>query len=286
MSYVHPDSLVSTEWLAQHLEAPDVRIVDATFFMPAQNRNAESEFMERHIPGAVFFDVDKIADATTDLPHMLPDPVQFSSHMRKLGIGDGNRVVVYDANGMAQAASRAWWMLRVFGHDDVAVLNGGLPKWLRENRPLEDGTPQLRHRHFTPRINTTLVRSLAQVQANLSAKREQIVDARSKGRFTGSEPEPRPSKHSGRIPGSFNVPVSELVDPNKGELLSADHIRQRFKTAGVDLTRPIVTSCGSGVTACFLALALHMIGRSDAAVYDGSWAEWGNLDIAPVEKGP
>jgi thiosulfate/3-mercaptopyruvate sulfurtransferase len=282
MPYANPDSLVSTEWLAQHLEAPDLRVVDATWYLPSQGKNGRAEYEARHIPGAVFFDIDEIAGTDSDLPHMLPTPEKFAARVRKLGLGDGNRIVVYDQLGLMSAA-RVWWMFRVFGHRDVAVLDGGLPKWIAEGRPTEDRPPQPRERHFTARYNNLMVRDREQVKANLSTRNEQLVDARAAGRFTGREPEVWPGRRSGHIPGSFNVPFSDLLDGKTKTLLPAEAIAARFRKAGVDLAKPIVTSCGSGVTAAVLALALHLIGRSDVALYDGSWAEWGRPGDTPVE---
>ena len=282
MPYAHPDSLVGTEWLAQHLAAPDLRVVDATWYLPSQGKNGHAEYDARHIPGAVFFDIDEIADTDSDLPHMLPSPEKFAARVRKLGLGDGNRIVVYDQLGLMSAA-RVWWMFRVFGHRDVAVLDGGLPKWIAEGRPTEDRPPQPRERHFTARYNNLMVRDREQVMANLSSRNEQIVDARAAGRFTGKEPEVWAGRRSGHIPGSFNVPYTDLLDGKTKTLLPAEAIAARFRKAGVDLAKPIVTSCGSGVTAAVLAFALHLIGRSDVALYDGSWAEWGRPGDTPVE---
>jgi thiosulfate/3-mercaptopyruvate sulfurtransferase len=282
MPYSNPDSLVSTEWLAQRLDAPDLRVVDGTWYLPSQGKNGRTEYEAQHIPGAVFFDIDEIADTDSDLPHMLPSPEKFSARVRKLGLGDGNRIVVYDQQGMMSAA-RVWWTFRVFGHRDVAVLDGGLPKWLREGRPVEDRPPQPRERHFTARLNNLMVRDRAQLEHNLAEPREQVVDARAAGRFSGREPEPRPGLRSGHIPGSFNVPYGTLLDPAAQTFLPGEAIAGRFRDAGVDLAKPIVTSCGSGVTAAVLAFALHLIGRDDVALYDGSWAEWGRPGNTPVE---
>jgi thiosulfate/3-mercaptopyruvate sulfurtransferase len=280
--YAHPDSLVSTEWLGARLDSPDVRVVDGTYYLPVQNRNARAEYDACHIPGAVFFDLDEIADTASPLPHMLPSPEKFSSRVRKLGLGDGNRIIVYDQHGLMSAA-RVWWTFRVFGHRDVAVLDGGLPKWLREGRPTEDLPPMPRERHLTARFNHLLVRDKEQVRANIASRREQLVDARSAGRFKGAEPELWPGRRSGHIPGSLNLPFTDLLDPKEKTLLPADAIKARFEAAGLDLDRPVVCSCGSGVTAAVLALALHLVGREDVAVYDGSWAEWGLPGDTPVE---
>lgn len=284
MAYVNADALVSTDWLAEHLKAPDLRIVDASWYLPNMNRDGKKEYAERHIPGAVYFDIDEIADTESGLPHMLPSPEKFASRMRRLGIGDGNRVVVYDGSDTLLSAPRAWWMFRVFGHEDVAVLNGGLKKWIAEGRPTEDLPPLPRERHFTARRNDLLVRDLEQMRSNLAGKREQVVDARSAGRFNGTEPEPRPGLRGGHIPGSKNVPAAALADPQTGQLKDAVALKVLFQDAGVDMSKPVVTSCGSGVSACGLALALHLLGHRQVAVYDGSWAEWGGRADLPVER--
>lgn len=280
--YAHPESLVSTEWLAERLTAPDLRVVDGTYYLPVQGRDAHAEYNSCHIPGAVFFDLDAIADTTSPLPHMLPSPEKFSSRVRKLGLGDGNRIVVYDQHGLMSAA-RVWWTFRVFGHRDVAVLDGGLPKWLREGRPIEDLPPMPRERHLTARFNNLMVRDKEQVRANIQTRREQLIDARSAARFKGEEAEPWPGRRSGHVPGSLNLPYTDLLDPKTKTLLPADAIKAKFLAAGLDLTRPAVCSCGSGVTAAVLAFALHLIGHEDVALYDGSWAEWGLPGDTPVE---
>jgi thiosulfate/3-mercaptopyruvate sulfurtransferase len=282
MPYANPDSLVSTAWLADHLTSPDIRVVDGTYYLPMQGRNARAEYNERHIPGAVFFDIDEIADTSVDLPHMLPSPEKFSARMRKLGLGDGNRIVVYDAHGMMSAA-RVWWEFRAFGHKDVAILDGGLPKWLAEGRPIEDLPPMPRERHFTARIDHSLVRDINQIRGNLASRREQLLDARSGGRFNGTEAEVWPGRRSGHIPGSLNLPFTDLLDPQSKTFLPAEQLAQKFRGAGVDMNRPVVASCGSGITACVLAFGLHLVGHPDVAVYDGSWAEWGRPGDTPVE---
>lgn len=276
------DPLVSTEWLADHLSAPDVKVVDATWYLPTMQRDARAEYRDGHIPGTVYFDIDEIADSASPLPHMIPDSTKFASRVRRLGLGDGSRIVIYDNNAYS-ASARAWWMFRLFGHEDVQVLDGGLRKWRAEGRPVDDHPVTPTERHFTARLNHLLVRDLEQVRANLLEKREQVLDARSRGRFAGTEAEPRVGLRSGHIPGSLNLPHLELIDRSSGTLLPADALRQRFAAAGLALERPVVTSCGSGVTAATLALALFRAGAPDTAVYDGSWSEWGSRDDTPVD---
>jgi len=283
MSYANPTSLVSTEWLSQHMSAPDIRVVDASWYLPGENRDPKAEFRERHIPGAVFFDIDEIADTDNPLPHMIPSPEKFSSRMRKLGLGDGNRIVVYDGSGIRSAA-RAWWMMRLFGHHDVSILDGGLPKWLAEDREVSDMPTPPAERHFTSRINSLMVRDKDQIRRNIETGREQVLDARSKGRFEGSEPEPREGLRAGRIPSSLNLPFNELLNDD-GTLLSAEKLHKAFDAAGIDQRKPVTTSCGSGITACVLAFGLHMIGHKQVAVYDGSWTEWGLDKEMPLSTG-
>jgi thiosulfate/3-mercaptopyruvate sulfurtransferase len=279
------DALVSTQWLADNLGAPDLRVVDASYYLPGEGLDPRREFEAQHIPGAVFFDIDDIKDPDSDLPHMLPPPHIFSSKVRRLGLGDGLRLVIYDQRGI-WSAPRAWWTFRFFGHNDVAVLDGGLPKWLNEGLPVEDGPRRAEERHFTPRINSFLLRDRRQLLDNLSGRREQVLDARGRGRFEGSTKEPREGLRSGHIPGSHNLPFTEVVDQVQQTMLDTAALRDGFAAAGVDLNRPVVTTCGSGVTAAVLALALHRLGKQDVAVYDGSWSEWGLAGDTPVESGP
>ena len=276
--------LTETDELARELDAPDLVIIDASWHMPAENRNAYEEYRAEHIPGAIFFDIDEIADTKSGLPHMLPPPEKFSSRMRSMGIGDGSRIVVYDSAGLFSAA-RVWWTFRVMGVDDVSVLNGGLPKWKREGRPLESGPPRSRTaRHFTARRNLDLVRDVSDIKALLKDRSAEIVDARAADRFAGKAPEPRPGLRSGHIPGSHNLPYAKLLNKD-GTFKTGPEIERLFEEAGVDLTKPVVASCGSGITASVLALGLAEIGHRKAAVYDGSWSEWGADQNLPIETG-
>ena len=284
------DALVSTQWLADNLGAPDLRVVDASYYLPGEGLDPRHEFEAQHIPGAVFFDIDAIKDPASALPHMLPPPHIFSAKVRKLGLGDGLRLVIYDQRGIF-SAPRAWWTFRYFGHDEVAVLDGGLPKWLNEGRPVADGEARPEERHFTPRINSALLRDREQLLANLANLRgggqaDQVLDARARARFEGKAPEPREGLRAGHIPGSRNLPFTEIIDRESQTLLDDAALQQRIAEAGIDLRRPVVTTCGSGVTAAVLALGLHRLGHRDVAVYDGSWSEWGLPGETPVEQGP
>ena len=277
-----PEALVSTQWLADHLQAPDVRVVDATWFLPGTDRDARAEYEAAHIPGAVFFDLDAVCEARGLHPHMVPSDAKFSSRVRKLGLGDGSRIVIYDDNRFF-ASARVWWLFRLMGHEDVMVLDGGLAKWRAEDRPLTDQPNRPRERHFTVRQNTLLLRELDQMRANLTSRREQVVDARSAGRFHASEPEPRQGLRSGHIPGARNLHYAQLVAED-GSLKSAVELRRLLAEAGLDLGQPITTSCGSGVSAALINLALFELGARNAALYDGSWSEWGAQADTPIAR--
>ncbi len=278
------DPLVSCAWLAERLDAPDLRIVDATHFLPGAAQNAKALYLERRIPGAIFFDIDEIADTSSPLPHMLPSPEKFAARMRAMGIGDGMRIVIYDSQGLFSAA-RVWWTFRVMGHEDVAVLDGGLPAWIGAGLPLEDGPPAPRpERHFTSQFRADLVRDLADMRRLVGASGVQVLDARAAGRFRGEAAEPRPGLRSGHMPGARNVPYDALLDA-QGLMRSREDLARIFAAAGVDTTRPAICSCGSGVTAPIVALALARLGRWDAAIYDGSWSEWGALADTAVATG-
>ncbi|WP_010137840.1 3-mercaptopyruvate sulfurtransferase [Oceanicola sp. S124] len=279
-----PRALVSTDWLAKHLKDPDLRVLDASWYLPAMGRDAKREYDEAHIPGARFFDIDEISDQRSDLPHMAPTVEKFMSRLRAMGVGDGHQVVVYDGAGIFSAA-RVWWTLRLMGQFDVAVLDGGLPKWRQEGRPLDDLDPVIRDRHMTVRRQHHLVKDVTQVSAAAKLGDYEIVDARPAERFRGEVAEPRAGLRAGHIPGSKNVPFGELLVQGQ-TMKSPDEIRRVFEGAGVDLSKPVIASCGSGVTACILALALERMGKTDHAIYDGSWAEWGAFLTLPVAKGP
>jgi thiosulfate/3-mercaptopyruvate sulfurtransferase len=266
------DPMVSVDWLAQRLDAPDIRVVDASSFMPGSDRNAASEYHAGHIPGAVFFDINEVCDTNTDLPHMMPSAEKFTSRVQKLGLGDGLRLVIYDSLGIF-SAPRVWWMFRHMGHDDVVVLDGGLPAWIAAGHALEDMAPIARARHFTVRRRADLIRDMDQVRDKLTSGSAQIVDARGAGRFAGTAPEPREGLPSGHMKGALNVGYPSLLNTDN-TLKDAASLSETMSAAGVDLSRRIVTTCGSGVTACVLALALARLGRWDVPIYDGSWTQW------------
>src|SRR3984893_16801411 len=285
MPYAHPEALVSTEWLAANLDDPNVRVLDSSFKQPGVTPTARADYDAGHIPGAVFFDIDDVAEPGTSLPHMIPSPARFAEKMAERGIGHEDKVIVHDANGLS-SAGRAWWMLRLYGHDKVALLDGGLPKWKAEGRPLDTAPPVIPSRRFTAHFRPELVRDKEAIRANIAAARERGVDAGSAGRFDGTAEETWPGRRRGHIPGSRNLPFDRVTDPQTKQLKSAEELRHLFAAAGVALDRPVVTSCGSGVTACAVAFALHLVGHPGAAVYDGSWSEWGLPGDTPVETRP
>ena len=278
-----PRTLVSTDWLAAHLADPDLRVLDASWYLPQMNRDARAEYAEAHIPGARFFDIDEMSDQRSDLPHMAPPAEKFISRMRAMGVGDGHQVVVYDGLGMFSAA-RVWWTFRLMGKADVAVLDGGLPKWKAEGRPLEDMPPVMRDRHITVQRQAHLVRDVAQVAAASKLGDWQIVDARPAERFKGEGEEPRPGLRAGHIPSSLNLPFGKLLNPD-GTMKDEAGLRDALAAAGVDLDRPVITTCGSGVTAAIISLALERLGHPKHSLYDGSWAEWGMYPDLPIGKG-
>jgi thiosulfate/3-mercaptopyruvate sulfurtransferase len=278
------ESLVTTDWLERELGASDLKVIDATLFLPGEPRDARAEYEAEHIPGTVFLDIEEVSDTASPVPHMMPTEARFASRMASLGLRDGQRFVVYD-NSPLHSAARAWWMLKSFGAHYVAILDGGLPKWKAEGRVLESGRPHVRHGHFSPSLDLEAVADKGFVAGLLGAGSHEIIDARGAGRFGGEEGEPRAGLASGHIPGSRNLPQNKLFNPDnswkRGEALRAE-----FGKAGVDLAKPMVATCGSGITACVLLFGAHLLGKEDLKLYDGSWAEWGSDPATPKAKGP
>jgi thiosulfate/3-mercaptopyruvate sulfurtransferase len=283
MAMDDPKTLVSTDWLAAHFKDPDLRILDGTMFMASEGRSGRAEYDTAHIPGARFFDIDDISDARSELPHMAPPVEKFMSKLRAMGVGDGHQVVVYDAKGLFSAA-RVWWLFRLMGQDNIAVLDGGFPKWQAEGRATEDMPPIIRDRHMTVRRQNQMIKDVTQVAAAAKLGDYEILDARSAPRFRGEAPEPRAGLRAGHIPGSKNVPYTDLLNADM-TMKDPDALRAVFAAAGVDMTKPVITSCGSGVTAAIINLALERIGKTDHALYDGSWTEWGAFPTLPVATG-
>ena len=275
-----PKTLVSTGWLARNLASPDIRVIDASWYLPDAGRDPKAEYNAAHIPGARFFDIDEISDTRSDLPHMAPPPEKFMARMRRMGVGDGHQIVVYDGAGI-YSAPRVWWLFRLMGKEDVAVLDGGFPKWRAEGHEIEDMPPILRERHLTARRQAQMVRDVTQVAAAMKLGDHEIVDARGPGRFRGAEPEPRAGVRSGHIPGSKNLHYGELLNPD-GTMKDNAGLAAAFDAAGIDRAKPVITTCGSGITAAIVNLALERLGRRDHALYDGSWAEWGRFEQLPV----
>ena len=278
-----PKTLVSTEWLAAHLNDPDLRVLDASWYLPGSKRDPFAEYQAAHIPGARFFDLDDVSDHRSDLPHMVPPVEKFMSRMRAIGVGDGHQIVVYDGSGLF-SAPRVWWLFKLMGQMDIAVLDGGFPKWQAEGHPVEDLPPILRDRHMMVRRQNQMVKDVTQVSAASKLGESEIVDARSPGRFYGKDPEPRPGLRAGHIPGSKNVFYKDLLKADD-TMKSPDEMRQVFLEAGVDLDKPVITSCGSGVTAAILSLGLTRMGKTDHSLYDGSWTEWGMFPTLPIATG-
>jgi len=276
------DALVSTEWLAEHLSDPDIRILDCTWHHVSTNLDGRTQYRGRHLPASVHFDIDHVADPSSSLPHMLPPAADFAKKMGLLGIGDGDRVVVYDRLYGGSAAARAWWMFRVFGYDKVAMLDGGFGKWVKEKLPTEMSPVRPEPKTFSATFSPTLVRTLDQMKANLASGAEQVVDARGPAKFDGTQADVFPFKKVGHMPNAVNVPWADLVNEETGAMLSPEALAARFTAAGVDLQRPIVTTCASGITSCHVALGLYLAGHKNAAVYDGSWAEWELAEDAPT----
>jgi len=282
MSYVNDDSLVDADWVAGHLDDPTVRIVDGSWHLPPTGRNGHDEYREAHIPGAVYFDIDAISDPDSNLPHMMPSAEAFAAAVSAMGIANDHRVIVYDADGLF-SAPRVWWMFRAFGHNNVALMTGGFRAWQNEGRPVSAEIPTPAATAFKARFNPDMVRSKAQIRANMDSGAELVLDARAANRFAGTEPEMRPGVTPGHIPGSSNLPYAKIIDGAAGTFASGDDLRNAFDAVGATGTRPVATTCGSGVTACILGLGLHLIGRDNWAVYDGSWTEWGGSDDTPIE---
>ena len=284
MSYINEDALVDAAWVADHLDDATVRIVDGSWHLPPTGRNGHDEYREAHIPGAVYFDIDAISDPDSTLPHMMPTAEAFAAAVGAMGIANDHRVIVYDSDGLF-SAPRVWWMFRAMGHHNVAVMTGGFTAWKNAGRPVDAETPSPATTTFKAQFNPNMVRSKEQIRANIYSGAELVLDARAANRFAGNEPEFRPGVQPGHIPGSGNLPYSEIVDADAGTYVSASDLRNAFDAQGATGVQPVATTCGSGITACILGLGLHLIGRDNWAVYDGSWTEWGSSEDTPIEAG-
>ncbi|MEP4380489.1 MAG: 3-mercaptopyruvate sulfurtransferase [Alphaproteobacteria bacterium] len=285
MTYVNADSLVDTAWVADHMDDPNVRILDGSYHLAATGRDGKAEYREAHIPGTLHFDIDTICDPNpTPSPHMFPSAADFAAAVGAMGISNDTRVIIYDADGLF-SAPRVWWMFRVFGHENVAVMAGGFRNWQADGRPVTTDIPTFATASFNAELDATNLRSIEQIQANLNSKTDLVLDARAANRFDGSQPEARPGVEPGHIPGSTNLPYAEIIDAEAGTFRDADTLRAAFDRAGVDGSRTVATTCGSGVTACILGLGMHLIGRDNWALYDGSWTEWGSNEDTVKEKG-
>ncbi|MEX2615023.1 MAG: 3-mercaptopyruvate sulfurtransferase [Alphaproteobacteria bacterium] len=282
MTYANPDALIETGWLASHLNDPHVKILDASYHLPGTGRDAETEFTQRHIPGAMLFDIEDVRDRDNPFPHMLPDAGQFGAQMETLGLSNDDLIVIYDVHGV-RTSPRAWWTFRVFGHENVAILNGGLPKWLNEQLPVTDDIADPPRGTFRATLNPALVRDIDQMLANQETRRELVVDARPAGRFVGTVPEPREGLRGGHMPGSVSLPVENFIDESTKTFLPADGIKAALENQRIDYRKPVVATCGSGVAACLISLGMYLIGNETVPVYDGSWSEWGARDDTPVE---
>jgi thiosulfate/3-mercaptopyruvate sulfurtransferase len=282
MTYANPEALISTEWLAEHLSDPDLKILDCTWHHASTKLDGRTQYRGRHLPSSVHFDIDHIADTSNPLPHMLPRPEDFAKKVGLLGIGDDDRVVVYDRLCGGSAAARAWWMFRVFGHDEVALLDGGFGKWTKEKLPTEMTAVRPAPKSLSASFNAALVRNLSEMDANIINGAEQVIDARGPAKFDGTQEDVFPFKKLGHIPNAKNIPWADLIDPDNGTFLAPDALAARFASAGIDLERPIVTTCASGITSCVVALGLYLLGHTTVAVYDGSWAEWGLAEDTPA----
>ena len=273
--------IIETSWLANNLNK--VIVLDGSWYLPNQNRDPKKEFEKSHIPGSQFFDIDLISDKNNSLPHMIPDSQTFESHARRLGINNSDQIIIYDGIGL-QSSARVWWTFKLFGHTKVGILNGGLPKWLSENLPVEKKINTRDRSDYKSNFNKKLIRNYEAVLENITSKKEQLIDARSKARFLGTEPEPRENLISGHIPGSLNLPFQELILQSNKTIKNSEEIKKIFKDYGITFEKPIVTTCGSGITASILAYCLHLIGFDNFSVYDGSWAEWGSTENSPINK--